>query len=428
MNVLLIIADALRRDHMGCYGYGKNTTPTIDKLAGEGVLFRNFASNSSHTAPPTISAVSAQDITTHGIMTAQDYAVWLGEKPPTNRQTTVRALSEQGYFTDGDLVTRWGPLGFTRDCLDLPAYLEANRDRKWFYLAQPYPTHLPYDPPQNYYEEFIEREYNPSEASRDRLAIVKNAMICHPTGTVAALETNQDEAIPDEDMDESHARSSAILDLEAEDMLGIRALYDGEMRVLDDWMARQLETLGSLGILDDTLIILMSDHGEELMERGHVGHSSTNLSGTLYDEAMMVPCILWHANLLPRGRVVEPLVSVIDIMPTVFDLLGMTLPEPVDGHSLLPLIRGTAENHRDIVFAEVPTAGWQRLIGDERRLRAARTPDWKLICNMDLVRPEKRYELYDLRSDRGERNNLYAPDHEQAIRLRETLETHFASR
>ncbi|NQT91813.1 MAG: sulfatase-like hydrolase/transferase [Lentisphaerae bacterium] len=425
MNVLLILGDALRRDHMGCFGYSKNTTPTIDRLVSEGVMFRNCASSSSHTVPPTLSALTGQDTITHGIMTAQDYAPWIRDDPWRERQIPLRVLARNGYCVDGDLVKRFAPAGFTQDHLDVEAYLEEHRDTRWFYFAQPYPTHLPYDPPQEYYDKFIEPDYAPTPESRARLDIVKHAMICHPTGTTAALETDQDEAIPDDEMDEDHARTSAVADLEQEDAPGIRALYDGEMRVFDDWVATHLQKLESLGLLEDTLIVLMSDHGEELMERGHVGHSSTNLNGTLYDESMMVPLIMWHASCLPRGRVVKPLVSVMDVMPTIFDVLGMQLAEPIDGRSLLPLMKSEDYTPRDTVFAEVPPAGWQRLIGDERRIRAARTTDWKLVCSMDLTRPEKRYELYDLRSDPGELNDLYASDHQQAVALTEKLEAHF---
>lgn len=425
MNVLLIIADALRRDHMGCYGYGKNTTPTIDRLVREGILFKDCASVSSHTVPPTLSIISGVDPINHGVMTAQDYGVWIKEKPWKDKRVPLRVLAEQGYAVDGELVMRWGETGFQHDCNDFMAYLDENRNRKWFYCAQPYPTHLPYDPPQAYYEEFIDVGYCPGAASRERLDVVKKTMVCHPTGLVPALDTDQEENIPDEDMDEDHARTSGAVDFEPEDTPGVRALYDGEMRVLDDWVGERLEKLRSLDLLDDTLIILMSDHGEELLERGHVGHSSANLMGTLYDESLMVPLIMWHASALPKGRAVKGLVSVMDVMPTVFEILGLDLAEPAEGKSLLPLVRGGSGNPHEEIFAEVPPAGWQRLIGDERRIRIVRTGDWKLICNLDLATGDRKFELYDLQSDPGERNNMYDPAHKQANVLREKLESHY---
>ena len=426
MNILLIIADALRRDHMGCYGYDRNTTPTIDKLAREGVLFKTCASNSAHTAPPTISIATGFDSTTHGVMTAQDYAVWMTQDPAHTRRTAIHALSESGYRVGGDLVKRWAPLGFTADDPDRFAFMEANRDVRWFYLAQPYPTHLPYDPPPEYYKAFVPEGYHPDEDSRRRIDVIRRAMICHPTNTTAAIETDQDEVLPDEEQDEAHARSSATVDLQPEDATGIRALYDGEMRVLDDWMAETLKRMQQAGVLDDTLIVLLSDHGEELMERGHVGHSSTNLSGTLYDESMMVPLIMWHPHRLPKGRVVESLVSVIDVMPTIADLLGLDLPTTVDGQSLVPQINDTATTRREFAFAEVPPAGWQRLVSDERRIRAVRTADWKLICHLNLKGPDKRYELYDLQADPGEQHDIYEPEHTQAVRLRAALDARYA--
>lgn len=425
MNILLVVADALRRDHMGCYGYHKNTTPIIDRLASEGVRFSDCASVSSHTAPPTFSIVTGEDGITHGIMTAQQYGQWMKDNPWKDKRTPLRFLAEQGYLVDGDLVKRWGPLGFSRDYEDLTAYMHENRDRKWFYLAQPYPTHLPYNPPDDYYREFIDPAYTPSEDSQARFDVIGKTLICHPTGLTAAEETDQEEAILDDEMDEAHKRTVASVDFEPEDAPGIRALYDGEMRVFDDWVAGHLETLRSLGLLDDTLIILMSDHGEELMERGHVGHSSANLVGTLYDEVVMVPLIMWHATAFPKGRVVEGLVSVMDIMPTIYDILGLDLPGPVDGHSMLPKARGEAAAEREEVYAEVPPAGWQRLIDDERRIRMIRTMDSKLIWNLDLAGAEESFEFYDLNSDPGERNDIYDTGDKFMGALKKKLMSHF---
>ncbi len=195
MNVLLILGDALRRDHMGCFGYAKDTTPTIDRLAKEGILFRNCASNSAHTAPPTISSLTGMDAVTHGIMTAQDYAPWIEKDPWKKRPIPTRVLAENGYRVDGDLVKRWAPTGFTEDILDVNAYMEAHRDENWFYFAQPYPTHLPYNPPPSYYDMFIEPGYAPGPDAQARLEIIRSQMICHPPGTTAALETDQEEAL-----------------------------------------------------------------------------------------------------------------------------------------------------------------------------------------------------------------------------------------
>ena len=422
MNVLLIMDDALRPDHMGCYGYGRNTTPNCDRLAAEGVRFESCIAVASHTFPPVVSMATGQDTATHGLMTAKDYEAWI---PRPRTRTPLRVLAEKGFLVDGELVMRWAPLGFERDCNDLDAYAEAHRDRPWFYLAEPYPTHLPYDPPRAYYEEFLDEGYAPDEAARRRIEIVRTRMILHPPGTRAAMEVGQTDAIGEGD--DAHKRSSAVVEFEAGDEPGVRALYDGEARVFDEQVGRWLARLESLDLLDDTLVIIVSDHGEELLERGHVGHTSCNLKGTLYDECLRVPLIMRAPKCLPAGRVVRNQVSQIDLMPTIFDILGLNLPLPVDGSSMLPLIRGETDTFRERAFAETPPAGWQALDDDERRMWCVRTAEWKLILHEERPGGARRFELYNLVDDPGEREDCFDRAPRAAEKLMNALEN-FAAR
>ena len=422
MNVLLIMDDALRPDHMGCYGYGKNTTPNCDRLAAEGVRFESCIAVASHTFPPVVSMMTGRDTATHGLMTAKDYEVWIGR--PRVR-TPLSVLAENGYLVDGELVMRWAPLGFERDCDDFDEYVEAHRDRSWFYFAEPYPTHLPYDPPREYYEMFVDEGYAPDAAARARLETVRTRMILHPPDTQAAMEVGQTDAIGEGD--DAHKRSSAVVEFEPGDEPGVRALYDGEARVFDDLVGKRVAKLESMGLLDDTVIVIVSDHGEELLDRGHVGHTSCNLKGTLYDECIRVPLILRAPGRLPAGRVVKNQVSQIDLAPTVFDLLGLDLSLPVDGSSLLPLIRGGTDAFRPYAFAETPPAGWQALADDERRMWCVRTAEWKLILHEERPGGARRFELYNLLDDPGERADRFGREPRVSDPLRSALED-FAAR
>ena len=229
MNVLVIMNDALRPDHMGCYGYPRNTTPNCDRLAAEGVRFEQCIAVSSHTFPPVVSICTGRDTASHGLMTPDDYARWMKEGMG---RTPLHALAERGMSVDGELVMRWAPLGFKRDCNDFDEYVETHRDRSWFYYAEPYPTHLPYNPPRAYYEPFVDEDFQPDEAARERLEIVRTRMILHPPDVRAAMEAGVQDAIGDGD--EAHKRSSAIVEFQPDDEPGVRALYDGEVRVFDD--------------------------------------------------------------------------------------------------------------------------------------------------------------------------------------------------
>jgi arylsulfatase A-like enzyme len=408
MNIFWILEDALRPAHLGCYGYGKPTSPNIDRLAAQCVRFENCIATASHTLPPIVSMIMGQDAATHGVVNPKTFTRWR-EGAWKDVTTPLHILRDQGYRIDGELVTRWEALGFTRDWPGdkIDEYFETYRNDKWFFYAEPYPTHLPYNPPDDYFKLFL-GDHTPSDATLRRLGIVRNFLIVHPTDVISKLEAGEDDPLPDDDADDAHKRTAAGVDLLPEDKPAVHALYDGEVRVFDDMVGKWIDKLEQLGALDDTLIILTADHGEELMERGHVGHCSCNLKGTLFDESIRVPLLVRLPGGKHAGRVIENQVSQIDIMPTVFDLLGLERLDAMDGQTLLPLIEGRADTFRSEAFFETTPAGWQALAGDDREVFGVRTRQWKLILHTDERRSAKRYELYDLRSDPEETRDVFA--------------------
>jgi len=128
---------------------------------------------------------------------------------------------------------------------------------------------------------------------------------------------------------------------------------------------------------------------------------------------------------IPAGTVISNQVSHVDIMPTIFELMEMTFDFPADGSSLMPLIRGDSGHFRDEVYSETPPAGWQALRGDRRRIYSVRTLEWKLIKNVEYPGGLATWELYDLRSDPRERNNLIHQATEKAAELKARLEERF---
>jgi len=429
MNVLWILEDALRPDHMGCYGYKHDTTPNCDRLAGEGVRFDCVIATAAHTLPPIVSMVMSQWPATHGVVDTQRFVQWI-DGGWDGVETPLHTLERAGYCVDGELVMRWAPLGFTRDTPsdEIPAYFERRRNDQWFFYAEPYPTHLPYNPPAEYFEKYLEE--TPSPETMERLEIVRNFLIVHPVGMTSKLEAGEPDPLPDDDCNEAHRRTAAAVDLQPQDRGALNALYDGEVRVFDDLVGEWVSKLETLGILDDTLIILTADHGEELMERGHVGHCSCNLMGTLYDESIRVPLILRYPKRLKPGTVVNTQVSHIDIMPTLFAMLGLSQHEWMEGQSLLPLIdrvEGSPKTDRDsefreTTFSETTPAGWQALSGDDRQIFAIRTAAWKVILHTDAQRHSRRLEIYDLARDPDETNDLAAAPPVTAAPLIEQLD------
>jgi len=454
MDILIILEDAVRPHHMGCYGYAKPTTPHCDRLAAEGVLFRDCISVSSHTLPPVASIITGLDVASHKIQSPYDYANWAANPDWIGRRTPLHLLREHGFAIDGEQVMRWAPLGFNRDEDDLMGYMDRHRpvpagSRRsyggWFYFAMPYPTHLPYNPPQAYYDLFVPPGYRPDAATQERLDIVRTRMILHPPDVISAMEAGRQDPIGEGD--DAHKRSVAVVEFAPEqDRPGVHALYDGELRVFDDMVGKWVARLEETGQLDDTLIVITSDHGEELLERGHIGHTSCNLKGTLYDECVRVPLIMRYPKALPAGVVVKQQVSQIDIMPTILDLLGIAPDVPQDGQSALPLLRGEGGTaspagrvasrpaglavppFREQAFAETMPAGWQALEGDSRRIWMAREQGWKLILNWNPDTQEQRWELYNLHEDPGELHNVVECEPEQAARLRAALLRHMSHR
>lgn len=420
MNILIILADALRPPHLGCHGYPRPTSPHIDRLAAEGVRCETCIAVSAHTFPPIVSLLTGQSPFTHRLMNERDFDRWRSPQTPARAPLPLEVLAQHGWLVDGELVTRWGRLGFSRDRNDFGAYLDAYGDRPWLYFAEPYDTHLPYSPPAEYYEQFVPADFKPDEATRERLEVVRTRMILHPPDVISAMESGQEDSIGAGD--EAHQRSVATIEFEPQDAPGVRALYDGEVRVLDDRIGGWLAKLEALDLLDDTLIVVTADHGEELLERGHVGHTSCNLKGTLHDESIHVPLIMRYPKRLPAGVVIRPQISQVDFMPTLFDLLGLELPLPADGQSLLPLLEGRTTDFRAEAYAETPPAGWQALRGDERRLWCVRTAEWKLIVHHDLSTEAEEEELYDLVADPGERHNVLAQHPLVAASLRRKLD------
>ena len=206
--------------------------------------------------------------------------------------------------------------------------------------------------------------------------------------------------------------------LSAADLRFLRELYDAEIRQLDDVLATFFVTLEEQGLLRDTLIALTSDHGEEFQEHGGLLHGRTQ-----YQELLAVPLILRGPG-IPRGRVVTEPVSLVDLVPTILEVLGLPAAGPVDGVDLSPSWADPARPLPErLLFGEADhgnVVGGQPVIDSKRMVRLGH----EKLCTDRIARRE---ELYDLERDPAERDDLSAREPGRVALLSAALARHLAA-
>jgi arylsulfatase A-like enzyme/Tfp pilus assembly protein PilF len=374
-HLLLVSIDTLRADALGCYGNPEARTETLDRLAAEGVRFRAAIAPSPVTLPSHASMLTGVEPWKLGILHNGIYrlapefdslaerlaaegfetAAFIGGYP-----LTADSGLDQGFALYDDAIPMRVEAGYEhpeRGAAEITdaalAWLEsrADSDRPFFLFVHYYDVHAPYEPPARYLD---------------------------------AIDPGTAETYPG---------------------------YRGEVAHVDDQLGRLLDGLRAGNRLDDTLVVVTSDHGEGLMDHGEPTHSLF-----LYDEIVRVPLILRYPRALPTGRILDDVVGLIDIAPTLLDALGLTATDPwIDGRSLWPLATGADRSSRGEVFSESQVGrldyGWSPL-------RSMRTAEWKYI---DAPEPE----LYSLANDRLERVNVIADHRETAERLRSKTEDAF---
>ena len=361
-DVFLITLDTLRADRVGAYGYRGARTPALDRLAKDGILFRQAFTPSPITNSSHASILTGLNPSFHGVT---DFGVPLG----SGKQTWAEFLKERGYSTGAfigavildsktlapgfnqgfDLyfdfpekppASRWGRV--ERRAADVAAearkWLLSNRTAPRFVWIHFYDPHDPYEAPAPFGEKY----------------------------------RNQP--------------------------------YDGEVAYTDSVLAQFLGLLDKQGAYDNALIIAVGDHGEGLGE-----HKEDTHGIFLYDSTLRVPMIVKLPGRRQAGKVVETAVRTTDLLPTVLDLLGIRSKAEFQGASLRPLWEGNDSAERPLLAeTDYPQRfGWAPL-------RAIRTSQHKF---MEAPRPE----LYDLGADPGENRNLYEPWAAIVQELREKL-------
>ena len=395
MNFLVIAIDTLRADHLGCYGYRRQTSPNIDALADSGVLFEKLFAPAIPTQPSYTTVYTGQHSITHGIVTHGGQAELSPDAP-----FLTEILQKAGYHTCAvDNLVRmkpWfargyseytvpeGSVGWMQQiaCEDLNRvavpWLREKARAPFFMFIHYWDPHTPYIPPDRFRDLFYEGD--PADPARkDTLAPLWQ----QPFGEW--WKPWFDQVCP-----------NGLRDAEY-----VVALYDQEIRYVDEGVAELLAALEDSGAADDTLVLIYSDHGEMMYH-----HDIFFDHHGLYDGNLHVPLIV-RAPGSARGRVPH-LVQHVDIAPTVLELAGLPTPAAMEGRSLVPYLSGESDGPiYDCLYTEECTwqAGWG-IRTDGHKLIMARGPS---LHQMPEV------ELYDLAADPDELHNI-APEHPETVR------------
>ena len=372
-NVIVLVIDTLRADKLRPFNAQTRVkTPTIDQFASDGVVFELAQAPENWTKPSVASILTGLHPQTHQQKTG-DAAL------PSSAVLLSEHLQDQGFATGGFIANGYvsDRFGFDQGWDDYTNYIreaksteakdvfeeagswiEAHKDGRFFAYIQTIDPHVPYDPPGKYLQ-----MYDPSEYG----------------GQVRPRMTG--------DLLEKAKRNPPQVVFDASDKRRLQALHDGEITKHDHFFGAFLERLSELGLAEDTLVVVTSDHGEEFNDHGSWGHGHS-----VYQELLHVPLMFRLPGRLPGGTKVGDAVSTLDVSATVTDLLGVPAMDHNEGQPLVGLMFGEAPTGPSVAFSDFQ---------DDRRVIT--TGRWKLILRGNLTST-----MFDLVADPMEKTELDA--------------------
>ena len=362
-----ISIDTLRADHLGAYGYERGTSPVLDALTREAVLFEHAMATAPWTLPSLASQFTARLPAFHGALGAtlrrdeshsSIFELLAADGFTVLGVTANRYLSADFGMANGFDVLHYTPGGADAVTRSTERALEEWKAGDLALFVHYVDPHDPYQPPEPWRSRFAAADY---AGPADGGAYLRR----RPIG------------------------------LRPEDLAHVTALYDGEIAYTDDQIGALFTTLRQRGLLGSALVIVSADHGEALLDHGRWLHGHS-----LYEELLRVPLLVRAPGVAPR-RVSEA-VSLADLAPTVLELMGLAPPASFQGRSLVPLLRGSVLPPAPI-FAEKSVGG-----DPQRRKVAVRLGMHKLLGRNDTTADAKlsRLELFDLAKDAQEQHPL----------------------
>ncbi len=309
-NILLVLVDTIVADHLGCYGYYRETSPTIDSLAASGIIFMNCHAQSSWTLPGMTSIYTGLSEKSHGCGHYNNRVYGLDLEMPT----IATILQNQGYSTAGFVQSEYLGNEFGMD---------KGYDSFWILVSEGASAmdSVTIDTLLNY--------FSASEIEEPFLATIHlydpHSPYAPPSPFDTLFEQSDSLQLYDWPADTDLWENPVLIE-------HLKALYDSEIRWTDSQLSRLLHSMREMNLLDNTLVILVADHGEEFMEHGSTGHASN-----LYQETIHVPLIMSGPGIEPE-TIISQNVGQLDVLPTVLDYLNIPVPDHVEGISLLGTI------------------------------------------------------------------------------------------
>jgi arylsulfatase A-like enzyme len=456
-NIIFLVLDTVRADHISCYSYDQDTSPTIDRLANQGIQYNTAFSNSIWT-PTSHAAMFTGQV-------PSENNVYSGETTlPVSTPTLTERLQELGYETflasaglfiragngydrgidvyhSGDdyrprptprmlskLVrepatrkqfyadlTR-GPGKKTTLKMEALKQFVSNSNEPFFAFLNTKAAHHPYMPPRPYHMEYV------PDHSRPPVGLISflYRLAGDPYGG-SSIEGVDEESV--KQLDTQYPITADAFEPTEEELSVIRGWYDGAIRYVDDKINELISHLRRKGVYDETTIIVTSDHGELFGEHGLGKHYYS-----LYDQLLHVPLVIRPAN--GRSATINDIVSLADLYPTILDMAGADDPEDQGewSRSLLPL--DTDPGH-DYVIAETGLKSDRPIkknhpdFDDSEHnevLQSVRTDEYKLIVN-----GEGETELYQWRSDPENFQDISDANPEVCEELQQTIESELSS-
>lgn len=397
-NILLITVDTLRADHLSLYGYSRETSPAIDAIGEEGMVFERMYAQRGLTWPSLASILTSQYPHQHGVR--DNWMMLSGSEP-----TLASVLGGEGYecaafltntseqqYAGFDLVEGQDALPYTNDMAATQNAAEWFRKRSkrepffvWVHYIAP---HAPYGPPEPFASRFLPPGTKPVDTSVEALLDYAVRGVFPEPGFLDACE----------------------------------AQYDGEIAFVDNEINTLLETLRELGLFEETVIAVASDHGEELFQHNtHHGHYPS-----VYSAVDQVPFVMR----LPYGTMTARcarVVQAIDIAPTLLAAAGFDAPEAFHGVNLLDVVDGVPDGEAFAVAEwedKILTITTAEHLYVDNPLRFSPTvghaklqPEYR-----DAVFEIAEAELYDIAADPAEQVNIVDSRRKEARRLRDRLD------
>jgi len=403
-NVILVVSDALRKDVLGCYG-GDVPTPNIDWLAENGILFERAYSTAPSTMPSSVSMLTGNHSRTYSFAMQKMYkgqpikhAYYISDEEilPAER------LKETGFDMKADVENHLAAVSntfqgygflefkkkFRKDLIERVEKATGISRSDWFedsehrwkykklYVWLSHFLNIPQDKRFIFFKWFIDPHstYDAPQKYRSRI-VFDTSRLGHDPEYLSGL----------------HAKE--VKELLDADYAYLKKLYKAEVAFLDDRIGYMIKALAHKKFLDNTFIFFTADHGELFMEHGRWGHG-----GDYYEILVNVPLIVLGPG-IPKGKRTDSVVSLLGLMPTVFDILDIDDPEEMQGKSFYPVLLGKEMEDRTPYFERIPTTlDVDRILSDGMMMDG-----FKLIFTRGAG--DKKFRLFDLARDPDELRN-----------------------